>query len=116
MKTLAIIDLLLINTACTSLRPVAFPEQPARESPAYGTGLQIGQRVVIVTNDGKRHDMRITQLTDREIVGRKSTILLADVASVHERRSSPVRTTLLVLGGIVAAVVLAASQVPYTGP
>jgi hypothetical protein len=104
---------------CTTLHPIA--NAPSNLSQHFGDGgvLQPGDRVVITTTSGAKHQFRVTSVRDGVIYGDHDSVPFSEIASVERRETSATKTTILVvviLGvvGAIAAGVSSASH-PNTG-
>jgi hypothetical protein len=95
---------------CTTLRPVA--NVPSDLSQHFNDGgvLQPGDRVVITTTAGVRHQFRVSAVHDGVIYGDHDSVPFSEIASVERRESSGAKTTILVVV-IVGVVALLAAAV-----
>jgi len=98
--------IVLLSAGCSSLRPIeASPGELQRRINSGGL-LKVGDRLEIVTSDGKPHQITVTRLGDGRIEGKNETISVDQIASVRKREFSAGKTLALV-GGVAAAVFLA---------
>jgi len=99
-----------VVAGCATLDPV-----DTSSAASIRAGIEVEDRVVLTTLDAGRHELRIAELTDREIIGtdedrETSAIPYTDIASLHLRRSRPGRTAGVVVG--VATVVAFVAEYP----
>ena len=95
---------------CTTLQPVA--NVPGDLSQHFGDGgvLKPGDRVVVTTTSGAKHQFRVSSVRDGAIYGDHEPIPFSEIASVERRETSATKTTLLVVvilgvvGGLAAAI------------
>jgi hypothetical protein len=95
---------------CTTLHQIA--NAPSDLSQHFNDGgvLQAGDRVVITTTSGAKHQFRVTSVHDGVIYGDHDSVPFSEIASVERREVSATKTTILVIvilgvvGGIAAAV------------
>jgi hypothetical protein len=95
---------------CTTLQPVA--NVPGDLSQHFGDGgvLKPGDRVVITTTSGAKHQFRVSSVRDGMIYGDHDSVSFSEIASVQRRETSTAKTTILVVvilgvvGGLAAAI------------
>ncbi len=63
-----------------------------------GELLKTGDRVAIVTSDGKAHRFAIKSIDAARIYGRSESVPIEQVVTVRQRRFSRVKTAALVVG------------------
>ena len=107
MKPFVVLCLIVCMTGgCTTLRPVA--NVPSDLSQHFNDGgvLQPGDRVVITTTAGVRHQFRVRSVHDGVIYGDHDSVPFSEVATVERREPSGAKTTILVVVilGLVAAI------------
>jgi hypothetical protein len=104
---------------CTTLQPVA--NVPSDLSQHFGDGgvLKPGDRVLITTTTGAKHQFRVSSVHDGVIYGDRDSVPFAEIASVQRRETSAAKTTILVIvvaglvGGLAAAI--NSGEHPHTG-
>ena len=106
MKQLAVIVVVLICGACTTLEPAQLSSEQLHERMSAGEVVHVGDRVKIATADGKRHEFRVTAVTADTVSGEQIDIPIADVVAVETRKFSGGKTAALA-GGSVAFIWLA---------
>jgi hypothetical protein len=120
MKTFVVLCLMVCMVAgCTTLQPVA--NVPGDLSQHFNDGgvLKPGDRVLVTTISGTKHQFRVTSVHDGAIYGDHDPIPFSEIASVERRETSATKTTLLVVvilglvGGLAAAI--NAGSHPNTG-
>lgn len=111
MKALTVLYLVLCMIGgCTTLQPVA--NTPSDLSQHFGDGgvLKPGDRVIITTISGAKHQFRVSSVHDGVIYGDHDSVPFSEIASVQRREISASKTTLLavlilaVVGGLAAAI------------
>jgi hypothetical protein len=100
---------------CTTLQPIA--NAPSDLSQHFNDGgvLKPGDRVVITTTSGVRHQFRVSSVHDGAIYGDHDSVPFSEIASVQRRETSATKTTILVVvilgvAGALAAAVSSASH------
>jgi hypothetical protein len=91
---------------CTTLQPVA--NVPSDLSEHYNDGgvPKPGDRVVIATTAGAKHQFRVSSVRDGVIYGDHDSVPLSEISVVQRRELSSTKTTVLVvvIAGVVAAI------------
>lgn len=98
MKALLVFYLILCMVGgCTTLQPVA--NVPGDLSQHFGDGgaLKAGDRVIISTTSGAKHQFRVTSVRDGVIYGDHDSVPFGEIVSVQRRESSPAKTTIFVV-------------------
>jgi hypothetical protein len=116
MKAIAVWCLIVCMIGgCTTLHPIA--NAPSDLSQHFNDGgvLQPGDRVVITTTSGAKHQFRVSAVHDGTIYGDHESVPFFEIASVERREVSAPKTTILVvviLGvvGVIAAAVSSAEH------
>jgi hypothetical protein len=75
--------------ACTTLRPIA-----------AGAPIEVGDRVVVTTRDGRQLTFEVTVIDAETIRGADASVARQDIATLERREFSGLRTTGAVLGVI----------------
>jgi hypothetical protein len=107
-----IIGVYLIGLAvagCATLDPV-----DTGSASAIREKIEVNDRAVLITRDERRHEIRIVDISDREVIGTDETgetIAVAhdEIESLHVRQSRPGRTA----GAVVGVAVVTAFAVQY---
>jgi hypothetical protein len=107
MKTLIVFCLIVcLGCGCTTLQPIA--NAPSDLSQHFGDGgvLKPGDRVIITTTSGAKHQFRVSSVHDEVIYGDHDSVPFNEIASVQRRELSEAKTTILVvvIAGAVAAI------------
>lgn len=111
MRALTVLCLIVCMLGgCTTLRPVA--NVPSDLSQHFGDGgvLKPGDRVLITTTSGAKHQFRVSSVHDGVIYGDHDSVPFSEIASVQRRELSESKTSFLVLlilavvGGLAAAI------------
>jgi hypothetical protein len=85
--------------ACTSMRPVeASPEELAARI-RQGNVVQVGEKVTIVTKDGRKDQFTVTAIDEFTVKGNKESIPIDDIVALKTKEISLGKTALLT-GGI----------------
>ena len=100
---------------CTTLQPIA--NAPSDLSQHFGDGgvLKPGDRVVITTTSGVRHQFRVSSVHEGAIYGDHESVPFSEIASVERRETSAAKTTILVVVilGVVGALAAAVSSASH---
>lgn len=110
MKAFTVLCLIVCMVGgCTTLQPVR--NVPGDLSQHFGDGgvLQPGDRVVITTTSGVKHQFRITSVRDATIYGDHDSVPFGEIAVVERREYSGTKTAILVVVILGAAGALAAA-------
>ena len=120
MKTFTVLCLIVCMIGgCTTLHPIA--NAPSELSQHFNDGgvLQPGDRVIITTVAGARHQMRIRSVRDGVIYGDHDSVPFSEIASTDRQDFSATKTTILVVVilGVVGAIAAAVNSAnhPNTG-
>lgn len=116
MKTCTALYLIVyMLTGCTTLQPIA--NAPSDLSQHFNDGgvLQAGDRVVITTVTGAKHELRILSVRDGVIYGDHDSVPFSDIASIDRRVFSAAKTTALVvvIAGVVGAIAVGAHSASH---
>jgi hypothetical protein len=104
---------------CTTLQPIA--NRPADLSQHFNDGgvLKPGDRVVVTTTSGVKHQFRVSSVHDGAIYGDLDPIPFSEIASVERRETSASKTAILavVILGLTGALAAAinSGEHPNTG-
>ena len=85
---------------CTTLRPIEGTSTELRQQLNSGALLEIGDRVLIVTEDHKTHRFSVTAVSAGFIEGRAQSIPVDQVVSVQRRQFSRAKTWVLAGAGV----------------
>jgi hypothetical protein len=102
-----IISILLITNliGCTSLQPIEAQPDELQDRIRYEQIVAVGDRVRMVTEDGKQHQFKVTSIDANHISGDDVTIPVDTVIALETREISIGKTTLLA-GGITGTMLL----------
>jgi hypothetical protein len=102
-----IISILLITNliGCTSLQPIEAQPDELQDRIRYEQIVAVGDRVRMVTEDGKEHQFKVTSIDANHISGDGVTIPVDTVIALETREISIGKTTLLA-GGITGTMLL----------
>lgn len=97
----------MTNAACTTTKAIELDEQAT-----YADRVQVGDKVRLVYLDERVREIRVTDVNDREIIGKLETggVVIADwldIYEVEQVRISPLKTAGAAVGIAVAIPVLA---------
>jgi len=86
--------------ACTTLAPVQLATDDAQQAIATGELLKPGNKVRLITTDGRAHDFAVVAIDTAEgtVEGEKESVRIADIVTVEKRKPSVGKTLGLVLG------------------
>ena len=110
MKNVALLAAVLLIVACTSLRPVAAPQQEIQRRILSGELLQPGDQVRVVTTDGVVQEFRVGEIKRDEgvLTGEGRTMQVADIVTIEKRERSWLKTGFLAAGVAVGVGLLTA--------
>jgi hypothetical protein len=106
MRSLILLSVLIINAGCTTLHPIEGTPMELQERIASNDLLKIGDRVAIVTTDGKTHRFAVTGFDAGIVMGNAESVSIDQVAHVGKRSFSRGKTIALVVGIVAAGAVL----------
>lgn len=106
MKSLILLTVFVLNAGCTTLRPIEGTPMELQELIASNELLKIGDRVSIVTADGKTHRFAVTGFDAGIVRGKTESVSIDQVHQVGKRTFSRGKTIALVSGIVVAGTVL----------
>lgn len=86
---------LFIISGCTTLKPVEMPQNAVRERISSGDLIGPGDRIKIITNDGKEYEFKVTSVEAGYVKGKDVEIPIRDIALVEKRKISIGKTALL---------------------
>jgi len=120
MKTFTVLCLIIsMIGGCTTLQPVANVPSDLSQHFSDGGVLKPGDRVVITTTSGAKHQFRVSSVHDGTIYGDHDSVPLNEIASIKRRESSAAKTTILVVVilGVVGAIAagISSAEHPHTG-
>ena len=107
MKTFMVLCLIVcMISGCTTLHPIANAPSDLSQHFSDGGVLKPGDRVVITTLAGAKHELRISSVRDGVIHDDHDSIPFSEIASVDRRDFSASKTTVLVvaIAGVVAVI------------
>jgi len=109
-NTLVLLLCAAIASACTTLRPVQLSTDNAQQQITSGELLKPGDKVRLITTDGKTHEFAITAIDVAEgtVKGPADSVRVADIVTV-ERREPALGKTLGLILGIVGGLQLGAA-------
>jgi hypothetical protein len=114
MKTLIVCGLVicLLSAGCTTLRPITNEPSDLPHQIVDTGAVRPGDRVVIGSVDGVKHQFVVQSVHDGAIYGAQDSVAFSDIAFIKLRKFSVAKTTLLVVFGVlaVAAIAVAASD------
>jgi hypothetical protein len=86
--------------ACTTLKPVQLPTNETHEQIANGELLNAGNKVRLITADGRAHDLTVVTIDAAAgtVKGENESVRIADIVTVEKRKPAVGKTLGLVLG------------------
>lgn len=100
MKLISILFVLLVASACTSMKVVEMSPGQLQQKVSAGEIVKVGDIVQIATADGQTHKFKVTAITADLVSGKHIAVPVADILAVKTREFSGGKTTLLAAGGI----------------
>jgi hypothetical protein len=100
---------IFLATGCTSLQSV--PVKRSNQG-IERPDVKVGESVVITTNDGKKHEFKVTAVEDDALRGGGERVAYADIAAIDARRASGNSggKTAMIVGIAVAVGLIAAAS------
>ena len=96
MKTTALVVVVLLAAACTTMRPVPASRDQIAEQVRAGALLKPGDRIRVETDSGAGQKLRVADIrSDGTIVGKNSEIRVDEIAALEKRERSWIKTGLL---------------------
>ncbi|MBN1627388.1 MAG: hypothetical protein JW944_12775 [Deltaproteobacteria bacterium] len=90
---LTIVPFIMIG--CTTLKTVEMPQNSVQERISAGDLIDPGDRIKIITNDGKEYEFKVTSVEAGYVKGKDVEISIRDIALVEKRKISIGKTALL---------------------
>lgn len=103
MRSMLLGVVLLGVAGCTALRTINGPPEQLRRDVAAGALLKAGDRVEVVTRDGRVHELVVTGIANGEIVARGESVPIDQLVTISKREFA-VGPTAAVVGGIGAVI------------
>ena len=102
MRILILLTVLVSNAGCSTLHPIEGTPMELQERIASNELLKIGDRVSIVTTDGKTHRFAVTGFDAGIVKGNAESVSIDQVLQVGKRSFSRGKTIALVVGMVIA--------------
>jgi len=99
MKLLSALVVVLMVTGCSTMTPVEMSPDQLHDQISTGDILHEGDKVKIVTTDGKTHQFKVSAITDASIIGDDIEVPIADIVAIETKEFSGGKTAALV-GGV----------------
>ena len=115
MKIIATIVILLLASGCTTFKPVGLESEKLHEQLYAGEIIHVEDKVKILTSDGIDHRFEVLEIKENRIMGSEVSIPFENIVAIEKRQFSAVKTTVLVVGIIVAASYVLAVAVENSG-
>jgi hypothetical protein len=107
MKRFTVLGMIICLIGCTTLQPISGNRATLPQRLASGEVLKPGDKVDILTKDGKTHSLSVKSVSANAIEGEKESISTDQVALIQKRTLNVEATALAVgLGVVVAAAVV----------
>ena len=110
MKLISTLIVILIITGCTSMKPVELSPEQLQDRISAGELVNEGDKVKIVTTEGKSHQFVVTDINDTTIVGDNIEVPIVDIIALRTKEFSGGKTAGLA-GGTVVLILLLASTI-----
>ena len=100
MKYILVLILVLLSCACTTLRPTEASPADLQRMITQENLFKSGDRVKLVTADGRVHKFRVTQIDvdNGLVIGKQQSVQIADIIAVETREVSVGKTAALAGG------------------
>lgn len=97
MKNVAVLVVASLIFGCTTLRPIAGQPEQIQEQILAGQLVVPGDRVRVTARDGSSQSFRVTEVgPNGELIGKDGHVAVGDIVALEKRRTSWVKTGLLV--------------------
>jgi len=107
MKLISAMVVVLILTGCSTMTPVEMTPDQLHDQISAGDVLSEGEKVKIVTVDGKTHKFKVSSITDVSIIGDDIEVPIADIIAIETKEFSGGKTAVLAGSTILVGVLLA---------
>ncbi len=95
----------LLLGACTSMRSLELPPGELRSGIRNGELVSPGDRISVVTTDGKSHTLQVVTITNQAIQGQSASIPINEIITLRTRQTNNAgKNTALAVGGSLAAI------------
>lgn len=105
MRFYFLLIVFILNSGCTTMRPIEATPAELRHGISCGALLEIGDRVSIITSDDQTHRFAVAGVDAGFIEGKTESVPIDQVVHVEKRQFSRGKTAALV-GGILAGAAL----------
>ena len=95
MKLISAVVVVLILSGCSTMTPVEMSPDQLHDQIFAGDVLSVGEKVKIVTVDGKTHKFKVSSITDVSIIGDDIEVPIADIIAVETKEFSGGKTAVL---------------------
>jgi hypothetical protein len=96
MKIIACLMIIIfVLSGCTSLRVIQKSRSEIQEGLTGGNLVHPGDKVRIITNDGKQYDLKVVSIGNGYVKGQDVDIPIKDIDLIEKRRFSIRKTSLL---------------------
>ena len=99
-------------SGCTSMKTVDMPESELQSRIRAGELVEVGEKVQLVTSDGREPEFVVTGIDDNAIYGDGEQIPIDDVVAIKTRRFSAGKTAALAGGAVGAWALIAILVAP----
>jgi hypothetical protein len=107
MKIITFLTIVIfLVSGCTTLRPVELSQSTLQARISSGELIRPGERVLIVTQDGKQYEFKVISIGDGYVKGKDVEIPVKDIELIEQRKVSIGKTALL-LGSILLIILTA---------
>jgi len=100
MRLISILLVLLVASACTSMKAVEMSPEQLQQKVSAGEIIKVGDSVQITTSDGRTDKFKVTAITADLVSGKNIQIPVTDILAVQTREFSGGKTTALTAGGL----------------
>ena len=117
MKTISLLISILFFTGCASLEPIEKPPQELHSRIANGELIQVGDKIKVITFDGKGYTFIVAKLTDSHIYRKKSELekfndgqllelAIKDIATIDVAEHDTLKSALVIPAAIATIAIL----------
>ena len=105
-RALVLILCMSLVSGCTTLKPVNLAEPQSIRSQ-----IKPGDELQLTTRDGKVRELRLNEMTEKQLVGENEKLNISDITEIERREISTGKTlTLVVLSVLIIGILTASSS------
>jgi hypothetical protein len=115
MRLVLALIVILMASACTTLRPVELSADQLQDRIPAGEVIQVGDSVVLTTSDDKQHKFVVTSITTEAVIGKDIEVPIENIVAAGKREPSTVKSLSLIAGVAIVVAIAASGDAGYIG-